>query len=95
MVENLAIMGLEILQILKQSISVESSIGGCFLFFSFPLATFKYQLNECSFNKNYLTNKTGEQMFKRKDKWTEENIPDLTGKIAIVTGAKSGTGYFC
>ena len=32
-------------------------------------------------------------MFKRKDKWTEENIPDLTGKIAIVTGANSGTGY--
>ena len=24
-------------------------------------------------------------MFKRKDKWTEENIPDLTGKIAIIT----------
>jgi NAD(P)-dependent dehydrogenase (short-subunit alcohol dehydrogenase family) len=33
------------------------------------------------------------KMFKRKNKWTEENIPDLTGKIAIVTGANSGTGY--
>ncbi|MHA1911095.1 MAG: oxidoreductase [Candidatus Kariarchaeaceae archaeon] len=32
-------------------------------------------------------------MFKRKNKWTEENIPDLTGKIAVVTGANSGTGY--
>ena len=25
--------------------------------------------------------------------WTAENIPDLTGKIAIVTGANSGIGY--
>ena len=25
--------------------------------------------------------------------WTAENIPDLTGKIAIVTGASSGIGY--
>ncbi|MCG3218771.1 MAG: SDR family oxidoreductase [Candidatus Heimdallarchaeota archaeon] len=32
-------------------------------------------------------------MFNRKNRWTEENIPDLTGKIAIVTGANSGTGY--
>ena len=32
-------------------------------------------------------------MFRRKNRWTEENIPDLTGKIAIVTGANSGTGY--
>jgi NAD(P)-dependent dehydrogenase (short-subunit alcohol dehydrogenase family) len=26
-------------------------------------------------------------------KWTAENIPDLSGKIAIVTGANSGIGY--
>lgn len=28
-----------------------------------------------------------------KAKWTSENIPDLSGKIAIVTGANSGIGY--
>jgi NAD(P)-dependent dehydrogenase (short-subunit alcohol dehydrogenase family) len=28
-----------------------------------------------------------------RSKWTAENIPDLTGKTAIVTGANSGIGY--
>ena len=28
-----------------------------------------------------------------KDKWTSEDIPDQTGKIAIVTGANSGLGF--
>ena len=32
-------------------------------------------------------------MFRKKNRWTEEDIPDLTGKIAVVTGANSGTGY--
>jgi len=25
--------------------------------------------------------------------WTTDNIPDLTGKVIIVTGANSGLGY--
>ena len=29
----------------------------------------------------------------RDDKWTSEDMPDLTGKITIVTGANSGIGY--
>jgi NAD(P)-dependent dehydrogenase (short-subunit alcohol dehydrogenase family) len=27
------------------------------------------------------------------DKWKHADIPDLTGKVAIVTGANSGIGY--
>ena len=26
-------------------------------------------------------------------KWTAEHIPDLTGKVIIVTGGNSGLGY--
>jgi NAD(P)-dependent dehydrogenase (short-subunit alcohol dehydrogenase family) len=26
-------------------------------------------------------------------KWKAENVPDLTGKVAIVTGANSGISY--
>ena len=29
----------------------------------------------------------------KKNNWTTENIPDQTGKIAIVTGSSSGIGY--
>jgi NAD(P)-dependent dehydrogenase (short-subunit alcohol dehydrogenase family) len=28
------------------------------------------------------------------ENWTTENIPDLNGKVAIVTGANSGIGYY-
>jgi NAD(P)-dependent dehydrogenase (short-subunit alcohol dehydrogenase family) len=28
-----------------------------------------------------------------RDKWTTTNIPDLTSRVAIVTGANSGTGF--
>ncbi|KAF9201410.1 hypothetical protein BGZ49_008334 [Haplosporangium sp. Z 27] len=31
--------------------------------------------------------------FTQKSKFIEEDIPDLTGKVAIVTGANSGLGY--
>jgi NAD(P)-dependent dehydrogenase (short-subunit alcohol dehydrogenase family) len=27
------------------------------------------------------------------EKWTTQNIPDLTGRVAVVTGANSGIGY--
>ena len=27
------------------------------------------------------------------DKWTEENIPDQTGRVVLITGANSGIGY--
>jgi NAD(P)-dependent dehydrogenase (short-subunit alcohol dehydrogenase family) len=30
---------------------------------------------------------------KSGDKWTVENIPDLSGKVTVVTGANSGLGF--
>ena len=27
--------------------------------------------------------------------WIKDNLPDLTGKVAIVTGSNSGTGFWC
>ena len=27
------------------------------------------------------------------DLWIEQNIPDLTGKVAVITGANSGLGF--
>lgn len=29
----------------------------------------------------------------RHDRWTADNIPDLTGRVALVTGANSGIGF--
>jgi len=29
----------------------------------------------------------------QNNKWTTEQIADMTGKVAIVTGANSGIGY--
>ncbi len=30
---------------------------------------------------------------KQENKWTRENIPDLAGKVAVITGASSGIGF--
>jgi NAD(P)-dependent dehydrogenase (short-subunit alcohol dehydrogenase family) len=29
----------------------------------------------------------------KNEKWTAENIPDQTGKVAVVTGSSSGIGF--
>ena len=34
-----------------------------------------------------------QEINKMSKEWTTENIPNLTGKVIIVTGANSGIGY--
>jgi NAD(P)-dependent dehydrogenase (short-subunit alcohol dehydrogenase family) len=43
--------------------------------------------------QSVINKKQGEQIMSKKTRWTEVNIPDQTGKVAIVTGANSGIGY--